>query len=78
MWLRTQRVVCWIAGFIAAVLIMPAIGDDATDEAIEDGVFKKFKNLTTATPLYIRVFLDSRRVEHAVGGGKLPVKMVTV
>jgi len=78
MWLRTHRVVCWIAGFIAAVLIIPAIGDDATDEAIEDGFFKIFKNLTTATPLYIRACLDSRLVEHAVGGGKLPVKMVTV
>jgi len=48
MWLHTQRVVCRIAGFIAAVLNIPAIGDDATDEAIEDGVFKIFKNLTTA------------------------------
>ena len=42
------------------------------------GVFKLLRCMTTAAVHYIRAFLDSRRLGHAMAGGSRPIKMWTV
>jgi len=78
-WTHSHRVYNNFANFLGNAVILPAAKvAQNNDVDVDAGVFKLLRCMTTATPHYIRAFLDSRRLGHAVAGGSRPIKMSTV
>jgi len=78
-WTHSHRVYTNFANFLGDAVILPAAKvAQNNDVDVDSGVLKLLRCMTTTTPHYIRAFLDSRRLGHAVAGGSRPIKMSTV
>ena len=75
-WIHSHRIYHLLADFLGNAVVLPAAGDNDVD--VDTEVFKLLSCLNESTPLYLRAFLESRRLGHAVSGGTRTVQMCTV